>query len=146
MDEIGIDPKLPGILYEGGKGGKTSASGCRKVTVHNKKKTALGFTAYVFHTWTNWCWNRSKHVVTGPSTGWYISDVDAYQVWHGIVSTDFEFYDYGENNGKPRSAYKHYRMGRFENCVLKYGCISNSYPANTLRSYYNGTWAWKTAG
>lgn len=78
--------------------------------------------------------------------GWYIDRVDSTQYWRGQVNSEYSFYDYGVNNGHPRSAYKHYRQGRFENCVVKYGCIGNTYPANTLRSYYNGTWAWKTSG
>ena len=62
------------------------------------------------------------------------------------VNKELLFYDYSTNDGHPKSAYKHYRQGQFENCVLKYGCIGTTYPANTLRSYYNGTWAWATNG
>ena len=129
-----------------GSGGTSSASGCRKVTVNHEAETVLGFTAYWFKTWTNWCWNRSTQVVSSVSTNWYITDVDSQQYWRGIVNDEFLFYDYSTNDGHPRSAYKHYRQGRFENCVLKYGCIGTTYPANTLRSYYNGTWAWETNG
>jgi hypothetical protein len=105
----------------------------------------LRFTAYKFHTWTRWCWNRGKQVVTGnPTTGWSISDIDSQYYWQGIASKDLYFYDYGKNNGYPKSAYMHNRVGQFDNCVLKYGCIGTSYADNKIRSYYNGTWSWVT--
>lgn len=135
-----------GTALSSGTGGDSSGSGCLRVTVNNEAETVLGFTAYWFHTWTRWCWTRSTQNVHDVSTGWTISDVDSQQYWRGIVNKELVFYDYSTNNGHPRSAYKHYRQGRFENCVLKYGCIGNTYPANTLRSYYNGTWAWSTSG
>jgi hypothetical protein len=129
-----------------GSGGSSSSSGCRKVTVNNETETVLGFTAYWFHTWTRWCWTRSTQVVYDVTTGWYISDVDSQEYWKGINNTELLFYDYSTNDGHPRSAFKHYRQGRFENCVLKYGCIGTTYPTNLLRSYYNGTWVWSTSG
>lgn len=129
---------------DSGTGGSTTASGCRKVTVNNRAHTLLGFTAYVFHTWTRWCWTRSTQTVSDVTTGWTISDVDSQEFWKGIVNSELGFYDYSVNDGHPRSAYKHYRQGQFENCVVKYSCIGTTYPANTLRSYYNGTWAWST--
>lgn len=116
------------------------------MTVTNKTKTVLGFTAYDFKTWTRWCWNRSSQVVSDVTKGYALANVDSQQYWRGIVNKEFTFYDYSTNNRKPRSAYKNYQQGRFENCVLKYGCIGSTYPANTLRSSYNGTWAWSTAG
>ena len=131
---------------DSGSGGTSSSSGCRKVTVNNYAKTVLGFTAYVFHTWTDWCWTRSTQVVYNVTHGWYTSDIDSQEYWKGIVNSEFLFYDYSTNDGHPRSAYKNYMQGQFENCVLKYGCIGTTYPANTLRSYYNGTWAWSTGG
>lgn len=148
VDDAKPGSKSPGgvIAYNSGKGGSSSSSGCRKVTITNRASTVLGFTAYRFKTWTNWCWTRSSQVVRSVSTGWSITDVDSQQYWKGLVQTVNGFYDYSTNDGHPKSAYKHYRQGRFENCVLKYGCIGTTYPANTLRSYYNGTWVWSTSG
>jgi hypothetical protein len=134
------------VLLGGGKGGSSSASGCRRVTVSNRTSTLLGFTAYRFNTWTDWCWNRLTQVVSNVTTGWNISDVNNQEYWRGINNTEYDYYDYSTNDGHPYSAFKHYRQGRFENCVLKYGCIGVTYPTNTLRSYYNGTWAWSTSG
>lgn len=133
-------------LAASGSGGTSSSSGCIRVTVKNHESTTLGFTAYNFNTWTRWCWNRSTQTVYDVTKGWTISDVDPLFYWRGIVNSEFVFYDYSTNDGHPRSAYKNYQQGHFEDCVLKYGCIGQLYPTNTLRSYYNGTWAWTTSG
>ncbi len=144
-DRIGVTPSSQ-RAYSSGKGGTTTSSGCRRVTVKNESETLLGFTAYWFNTWTSWCWNRTRQVVRDVTTGWYLKDVDSEYYWRGMVNREFDYYDYGTDDGHPVSAYKYYRQGRFENCVMKYGCLGALYPANTLRSYYNGTWVWKTEG
>ncbi len=131
---------------DSGSGGSTTASGCRRVTVNNVSKTLLGFTAFIFHTWTHWCWNRSTQVISDVQHGWYNSDIDSQHQWKGIVNTEFTFYDYSTNDGHPKSAYKNYQQGHFTNCIVKYGCIGDYYPSNLLRSYYNGTWVWSTNG
>ena len=134
--------RAPGVVAR--TGGTSSASGCRKVTVINVKHTILGSVAYKYNTWTSWCWKRAKQKVKDVRVGWYLTDVDGVQDWKGQVTKETYFYDYGPNDGYPRSAYKHFRQGHFENCILKIGCVSNSYPANWLYSYYNGTYVWKT--
>ena len=113
-----------------GSGGSSSSSGCRKVTVNNWQGTTLGFTAFWYHTWTRWCWTRSTQNIYDVTTGWSISDVTANWWWLGEVNKELGFYDFGTNDGHPRSAYKHYRQGHFEACVVK----------------YNGTWVWSTSG
>lgn len=135
------------LAARGGKGGKSTASGCRKVTVSNRARTTLGKTAYRYNTWTRWCWTRSaQRIHRGVTYGWSISSVDPFQYWRGQVRKSTTFYDAGPNNHRPRSAFRHYRQGRFENCVVKYGCIQTSYPANSLRSYSNGTYAYRFSG
>lgn len=136
----GVDSNVSG--KESGSGGTSSASGCRRLTVSNRKRTALGLTAFRFVTWTEWCWTRSTQTVRVVKKGHRLEDVDPLFSWQGITAKEFLFYDYGTNDGHPKSAYKHYRQGHFENCV---GPVCQSfYPENTLRSYYNGTWAWST--
>lgn len=128
-----------------GSGGSTSASGCRRVTVNNEGVSPnLGTTVFWFRTWTRWCWTRSTQTVYDVSSGWTIDDVAPFTYWRGINNKELGFYDYSTNDGHPRSAYKNYRQGSFENCPLKIGCVGMRYPSNTLRSYYNGTWAWNT--
>jgi hypothetical protein len=101
---------------------------------------------YWYHTWTRWCWNRATQNVYDVSTGWYIDDVASFTFWRGENNNELGWYDYSTNNGYPRSAYKHYRQGAFDNCPVRFGCVETLYPANTLRSYYNGTYAWSTSG
>jgi len=139
-DSIGMAPR------SGTSTVSSTASGCRRVTVVNRGSTWLGATAYEFNTWTYWCWTRATQVTSNISVGWSISDVDSQYYWQGVVNTELDRYDYSTNDGHPYSAFKHYRQGRFDNCVLKYGCLGTVYPANTIRSYYNGTWAWSTEG
>lgn len=128
-------------------GGSSSASGCRKTTISNRARTVLGFTAYRYNTWTYWCWDRAKeYIKPGGSNGWSISDTDGTQYWRGEVRKSVYFYDAGTNNNRPRSAFRHYRQGSFENCVVRYGCLRTSYPANSLRSYYNGTYTYAFSG
>lgn len=123
-----------------GSGGTSTSSGCLKVTVHNVVHTLLGFVAYKFHTWTDWCWSRGSRTITWQTNDWYLSDVDSQEYWRGIVQTDRHYYSWVSGYGT--SGFYHYRMGQFDNCVLKYGCIGTTYPANTLRSHSDGTWTW----
>lgn len=125
-------------------GGDSSASGCIRVTVTQTRKGALGDVHWKFHVWTDWCWTRGNQVVDVNGHNWYISDVDSQFQWKEIIKTTANYYDFSANDGHPRSAYYHYRMGHLTNCVFKFGCIGDYYPVNYLRSYYNGTWVWDT--
>ncbi len=140
QDSIGVAPK------SGTSNVASTASGCRRVTVVNRASTTFGQTAYKFNTWTYWCWNRATQLVNKVPVGWSISEVGGTFDWRGLVRTELDRYDYSTNDGHPYSAFKHYRQGRFDNCIVKWGCIYATYSANTLRSYYNGTWAWSTSG
>lgn len=125
-----------------GSGGTSSASGCRKVTVRNEKETLLGKTAYWFNTWTYWCWNRADRTVANVRTGSYLNDVDSLYNWRGLIIDNTDHFSWC--SGYSESGYHHEKQGHFENCVVKYGCISNSYPYNLLYSYSNGTFTWHT--
>lgn len=130
-----------------GDGGSSSASGCVRVTVNNEGVSPnFGWHIYWYRTWTRWCWNRSTQTVYDVTNGYSFDDVASFTFWKGETNNEFGFYDYSTNNGYPRSAYKHYRQGSFDNCPIKFGCVETLYPSNTLRSYYNGTWAWSTSG
>lgn len=140
-------PDGPSAVKGSGKGGSSTGSGCRKVTISNRATTYTGKTAYRYNTWTRWCWTRStQRIHAGGSNGFFVSEADAFQYWRGQVASNRYFYDAGANDGHPRSAFYHYRQGRFENCVLTYGCVQTTYPTNVIRSYANGTYAWSTSG
>lgn len=130
---------------DSGSGGTSTLAGCRRVTVINVKNTLFGNTAFRYTTWTDWCWERYNDRVFDVSVDWKFAEVDGAYVWKGQVRKETGFYDYGVNDNNPRSAYKHLRVGEFWNCVPLLGCPwQTSYPSNTIRSYYNGTWAWST--
>lgn len=121
------------------KGGSSSASGCRKVTIYAGANTIFGTLAYRLTEWTSWCWNRSRQNIYNVNTGWSIK-ASTWYGWEGTVRTEKGFYDYSTNNGYPRSAYKHYRMGQFKQNNAPF---FNHYPETLIRSYYNGTFAWE---
>jgi hypothetical protein len=134
------------IAYDSGSGGTSSAQGCHRVWAKNRYTTTLGFTAFVLHSWTDSCWNRSAARVNVYVNDAQMENVDSqyrypasWYLWDGL------FYDYGTNNGQPYSAFRFRAQKMVENCVAKYGCINTYYPLNILRSYYNGTWAWETS-
>ena len=141
------DPKSPVSLEvspswsDSGGGGTSESSGCKTAYVHVRETTALGFTAYRFHIWTSWCWNRANGNISNVDRGWYLSDVDSQYYWQGIQAEDHGFFAW--RSGYPRSGYKHMEQGQFDNCVLKYGCIGTYYPTARLRVHSDGTWWWE---
>lgn len=132
--------------YEDGFGGSSSPSGCQRVTVTNTSYSMLGFVVYRFNIWTYWCWNRAQERVYNVDTGWYISNVDPNFYWKGLITKFTTLKYFAWKSGASRSGYIHARQGRFENCVLKYGCIGVEYPTNRLRSRSNGTFYWAVEG
>jgi hypothetical protein len=127
-------------------GGSSRASGCTLLSVMKEGHTALGFVSYQFVNQTHWCWTRSSQTVYDVWTDWFLGSFDPNFVWRGIVHYVHGFYDYASNDGHPRSAFKNLRIGRVDNCVLKYGCIGAYYPSVLIRSYYNGTYVWEIGG
>jgi hypothetical protein len=136
---------LTGVLAktESGSGGSSSASGCRTVTLDNRKYSITGIDhMYTYTTTTHWCWNRSSKTVSSVTRDWdfYIDNDTVY--WRGQVDLDADFYAW--SSGYSRSGYIHARKGEFENCIFKYGCTGTSYPKNIIRSHSDGTWTWWT--
>lgn len=127
-----------------GSGGSVSNSGCRKVTVTNVHHTLTGRTAFKFITWTRWCWVRATKVISNVTTG-YTFSTDGFEYWRGMIQDNKHFYDWAAGVA-PKSGYFHEKVGSFENCILKYGCISIAYPHNIIRSHTNGTWTWSATG
>lgn len=126
-----------------GSGGSSSPSGCRKVTLKNRKYSLTGIDhMYTYTIKTKWCWNRGKGSISDVKTDWsmYIDNDTGY--WRGQTRLRRMFYAW--SSGKPRSGYRHDRQGEFENCILKYGCTGTSYPRNIIRAHSNGTWTWWT--
>jgi hypothetical protein len=128
-----------------GTAGTSSASGCARVTVTQTRHNTLGSTAWKFDVWTDWCWTRSTQVDSVNDYHWKIYDVDGQHQWDKIINQEHYYYDFSTDDGHPKSAYYNYYQGHLTNCVLKVGCIQDEYPANYLRTYYNGTYVWDTS-
>ena len=123
-----------------GSGGSSSASGCRKATVKNRGESITGTLVYKYNTWTEWCWNRADHAVTTVKTGQYLSDVASTMYYRGLTGQDERFYAW--RSGFNKSGHWHERQAHFENCVVRYGCISSDYPRNVIRAHSDGTYTW----
>jgi hypothetical protein len=126
---------------ETGSGGSSSASGCRKVTLTNKKYDYSGIDhLYTYTTWTSWCWNRSSKTISGVSTGssFYIDNGGIG--WEG--QTGHSEYFYAWNTGS-KSGYYHMRKGGFVNDFGPW-TWGHSYPVNIIRSHSDGTRTWRT--
>lgn len=138
----GVLVPVPGTSGSG-SGGSSSASGCRRIKVRNEVETLLGDTAYWYITWTQWCWDRAAHEASGVETGQYFEDVNSFFYYRGLANQDERFYAW--QSGYNKSGFWHERQSAWENCVVKYGCISMTYPRNVLRSHADGTYTWTTS-
>lgn len=132
-------PTASGEVSTLSSGGTSSASGCRRIDKKVVGTGNVGSNLYTYAEWTYWCWNRSSQIVSNVSTGWSVSP-GTFVGWEGTVTVEKLFYDYGTNDGHPRSAYKHYRKGHLQ---YNFPPFYNYYPELLIRSYYNGTYVWE---
>jgi hypothetical protein len=140
---LGGSTAVPGTVsaLTTGSGGSSSASGCRKVTVHNRRSSYLGALMFTWDTWTNWCWTRSTQNIYNVSHGQRFYPDTTFIDWQGVIDSEYGFYDYSTNDGHPRSAYKNWQQAKVTNIVLG-ATVGTIYPVNLIRSYYNGTYVW----
>jgi hypothetical protein len=109
-------------------------SACASFDVNKRNTTLLGFTAFRFHQWRNWCWDTGTHRMSGAgSRGSYASSVNSTYYYDGWwVNQDYWMsYPY-------QHAYQ--TQGQFRNCVVKYGCIGTYYP--WIKSVVDGWGSW----
>lgn len=142
--EVLSDGTLRPIAAPGdsGEGGTPSASGCARLTVSNEAETYLGFTAFWYRIYTDWCWNRADRTVDINRTDQYFTDVDPNYYYRELVS--HVEYKYAYVSGYNKSGHWHERQSRWENCVVEYGCLGTLYPRNIGRVHHDGTWTWRT--
>lgn len=113
------------------------AGTCTGFDVYKQKNTLLGFTAFRFHQWRNWCWDTTTHRMNGAGDrGSYASNVNSAFKWLG----SWVYQDYWTNQ-----PYQHVyaSQGGFENHVPKFGSIGTSYP--WIRSTVDGWGSWTTS-
>jgi hypothetical protein len=110
------------------------ASGCRSVDVPKTMYTTLGFVAYKFWQRKYWCYGSTVYSVNVST---YMSNVDPLFYYREIAHKWDQYYDSNRSHDSMRQA-------RVENCVLKYGCISNTYPAVQIQAHLNGNYTPRT--
>lgn len=136
---------LSGLLAPAanGSGGTSSSSGCIKVTVWQDRRTLLGFFAAKAWIWTDWCWQNNIQRVYINRTGNGHDQASGYS-FDGWGAPHKYFYDWGPNNGYPKSAYHYDQEGAFTSpgCC---GAQGHWYPKQTLDSHRDGTWTWYTS-
>jgi hypothetical protein len=116
-----------------------SAAGSDTVSFEVTKRSWLGFVAWRYHQVDHWCWSYPRITCLSIGAGFY--DVD------GTSNVNWGDNGYGWYYGWAGSAtgghYAH-RDGSISNCILKYGCISTSYPYVDM--WLNGNGGWSASG
>jgi hypothetical protein len=113
----------------------SSASGCTSVDWYESGHSVFGSLVYRFHQTKYWCWSYPS--ITTVNVGTYVSNVDASEVYRGVIGSNGYFYTW---SGSARGGHYSMRQGQFDNCIIKYGCIGSSYPWTKI--YVNGNGAW----
>jgi hypothetical protein len=96
-------------------------------------RTVLGSTAYKFHQYMRWCFNGAS-VARIENRYPYLSDNNGFEFYRGLT---------GDSVGHvPAGEVYSFMQGNIENCVIKYGCISTSYPWVKIWAGNNGSSKW----
>ncbi|HEU5043704.1 MAG TPA: hypothetical protein VFT75_06210 [Nocardioidaceae bacterium] len=127
---------------DSGTWGTSNASGCANVKTTNTYHTLLGFTAFKFVTYLNWCYNRANHDVSNVTHDWDLTNVDPEFYWRGFQDRDFGYQSW---NGYAGAMYHAKWVGMVENCVFHYGCTGMNYPTNIMNGHSDGTMYWFTS-
>jgi hypothetical protein len=114
---------------------------CRRLDVARVQRTFLGLgVAFKFWHWKRWCWDYPRVWVTGMGT--YVTNVDPNMQYRGVVGS-WEHHDtwccFSATSG-----HVSFRQGRFDNCVLKYGCIGTWYPWVRIHARGDGSYHYRT--
>lgn len=111
-------------------------SGCKQVDWYESGHSSLfGSLVYRFHQVKYWCWVYPR--ITGVNVYTYVSNVDGNYQYRGVIASSGYYYTW---SGSASGGHYSFRQGKFDNCILKYGCISSSYP--WVKIYVNGNGAW----
>ncbi len=114
-----------------------TVSGCKSVDWYESGHSAIfGSLLYRFHQVDYWCWSYPN--ITSLSIYTYISNVDGSQQYRGVISSSDYYYSW---SGGSRGGHYSFKQAKFDNCVLKYGCIGSSYPWTKVWLNGNGAWA-----
>ena len=140
-DRPSLDPEVNAKI-EQGSGGTPMSSGCKTITLENKKYSTTGIDhMYTYTTITKYCFNRATKTISNVQNDWdFYTDNDSVK-WVSQVRKWQEFYPW--TSGYSQSGYRHKRKGHFENCYF-FGCTGDSYPVNEIKAHSDGTYTWWT--
>jgi hypothetical protein len=117
-----------------------SRYGCRRLDVARVQRSLLGFVVFKFWHWKRWCWDYPRVWVTGMGT--YVTSVDANMYYRGVVNA------WDHHNTwccfSRTSGHLSFRQGRFDNCVLRFGCLGTYYPWVRIHAHGNGSYHYRT--
>ena len=116
-------------------------SGCRQVDWYESGHSLLGALIYRFHQVKYWCWSYPSITYTNVYT--YVSNVDASQQYRGVIGASDYYYTW---SGSSRGGHYSFRQAKFDNCILKYGCVGSSYPWTKIWANGNGAWTASDGG
>lgn len=115
-------------------------SSCGTVWAERVKRSFIGRVLYRYRLNVYFCWNGSA--VSNVSSYTQVRDVDGWQDFKGNIESHENYYNWA-NHGTNSGHYS-FRQGHFQNCVIKYGCISNSYPWVKIWVHRDGSWLYDT--
>jgi hypothetical protein len=124
--------------YELDANGKPVPYKCRSAKVAYVKKTLLGAVAYKWWMKRSWCWRFPRLVSVGTKT--YVTDMNGFNEYKGIVASWGAWFEWCCN--EPRSGHKAFRQAEFQNCIVKYGCLSTTYPWIRMSVRGDGSYAY----
>lgn len=127
-----------------GSGGSSTTAGCVKVEVWQRRTTLLGAFAAKWGVWTDWCWDRGQQQVTVNEKGKDFDVAPGYS-FDGVTDRAAYFYDYGPDDGHPKSGYHFHVKGGFSSPTGDVLPGGHWYPKNTLDSHCDGTFLWYTS-
>jgi len=116
-----------------------SSSGQDTVSFEVTKHTVLGFVAWRYQQVNHWCWSYPHITCLSIGSGFY--DLDGQE---NVNYQDHGFGWYYGWAGVIDGGHYSERDGSVSNCILKYGCISTSYPV--VNMWLNGNGAWSASG
>jgi hypothetical protein len=121
--------------------GCSSWYGCRRVDVARVRRSLLGLAVvFKFWHWKRWCWDYPR--VWGVAMGTYVTNVDANMYYRGGVNAWAHHDTWCCFSGT--SGHLSFRQGRFDNCILKYGCIGTYYPWVRIHAHGDGSYHYRT--
>ncbi len=138
-NEVIVEDDPVETFYELDAVGKRVPYKCRSAKVAYVKKTLLGSLAFKWWMKRSWCWRPSRRLVSvGTST--YVTDMNGFNDYHGVIESWSNWFTWCCS--EPRSGHTAFRQAKFSNCIVKYGCLSTTYPWIRMSVRGDGTYTY----